>query len=551
MKKFLTVMLALLLFVICFVGCGTYKPPIITNDPYGDEDPKNPPGGGPTHDDPEDKMIFTVTLYSEGKRFSPNVIFYAQWTSDDKTEIINAPFNALGVAQTEGLDGEYRVTLSGLPDDYTYDPNGHYVDNDNRDIQIELLPIVPTSNRGEDPYGDPIVMKQLGTYRHRFDAKGERAWFRYEPQAQGKYIIESWVDVTENEINPIMIWYRGNVQFVNQENPDATFDDGGTSSTFSKNFRFELELSEQMVGNCWWFQLYADCKGEYPINIDFTIKLIGDYTGTEDVYIPVDAHGPFKNIKPEGTWTYNYADNNKVLNSKRFALNWVDVNNNKIFDSEYFDLNGNGVFDEGDEWRDTNGDGEYNPCADEWWDVNGNGRYDQGVDIWYDTNGNKRPDCNGDEWLDTNKNGVFDKGDPWKDENGNGVCDYDLGDGFYHLYDAVKYADNDGWGPILFAKLNKDIEVMNYGDDGGGGNFANPNVRLRFDGKDYSKFMEKYFSYCNNDGTHPVTKELKDFLQHYATTQSMFCDGESLAETYYGLSATEEDMWLFACGYYL
>lgn len=549
MKKFLTLALIILL-IICFAGCGTYQPPLILEDPdnQGTEKPGDGSGNTGGGEDVDKELIFTVTLYSEGKRFSPSTLFYAQWTSEDKTEIVNAPFSALGVAETNQLDGEYRVTLSGLPDDYTYDPNGIYVDNDHRDVTIELLPILTTKNNGTDYYTDCITVSQLGTFRHTFKAKNEKCWFRYYPTAQGRYLLESWVDVTENEVNPRMYWYYGNPQYVNIDYPAGSFDDGGTSSTFSKNFRFELELSQDMVGNVWIFQLYADCKGDYPINVDFTIKLLGDYTNPEESYEHVTAYGPFLNVNPAGAWTYNYADNNGVLDSNRFRLNWVDLNNNGIYDSEYTDLNLNGKFDEGDEWHDINGDGKYNPCADQWWDTNNNGRFDPD-DLWID-NGNGRPEVNGDPWLDTNGNGVFDEGDPWYDKNGNGVCDFDLGDGFYHEYDLEKYADNDGWGPILFAKLNKDIEVMNYGDDGGGGHFANPNIRLRFDGKDYIDFMKVYFSYTNNEGAHPVTKELKDFLQHYATSQSMFSDGESLAETIYHLSAAEEDMWLFACGYY-
>ena len=443
MKKFFTILLIILL-IVSLASCGTYKPPIITGDPYGDGE-DNPSGGGTKPTDPTDpdKRVFTVTLYSEGRRFSPNVTFYAQWTSADKTEIINAPFNALGVAQTDQLDGEYRVTLSGLPDDYTYDPNGIFVDNDHRDVNIELLPIIETKNRGTNYGNDCIEVEKLGTYRHVFNAKNEKVWFRYHPTAQGKYVIESWVDVTENEVNPVMIHYYGNAAgYVNEDYPAGTYDGGGTSSTYSKNFRFELELSGNMVGNVWYFQLYAECKGEYPINVDFTIKLIGDYGGAEENFEPVLPTGPFLNTRPDGAWTYNYRDNNKVLDSSRFKLN---------------------------------------------------------------------------------------------------------DDGFYYLYDEVAYASNGGWGPMLFAKLSRDNEIMTT--DGNLG-FTHPLVPLRFGGKDYTSLMKTYSTFCNIDGAHPVTQELRDFLQHYASAQSLFADGERDAELFLGLTAAEEDMWLFACGYY-
>ena len=435
----------IVVLVLSFAGCGTYKPPIYTGT-YGEED-TNPPGGDPSTDPEEEKLIFTVTLYSEGRRFSPDVIFYAQWTSEDKTEIVNAPFNALGVATTDALDGDYRVTLSGLPDEYTYDPNGIYVNNDNRDVSIELLPIIRTKNNGTNYYTDCIEISKLGTYSHVFKARDERAWFRYYPTAQGKYVIESWVDVTENEVNPVMIHYAGNSQYVNFDYPTGTYDDGGTSSTYSKNFKFELQLSGSMVGNVWIFQLYANCKGEYPVTVNFTIKLIGDYSGNDDVYDVVVPKGPFLKATPAGTWRYNYSDSNRVLDSSRFKLNAAD--------------------------------------------------------------------------------------------------------GFYHEYDETLYASSGGWGPILFAKINKDAESMNYSEDNAdNGGFTNPLVRLRFAGKDYNLFIKTYAEYCNGDGAHPVTQELKEFLQAYAINVSLFADGEGMAELYYHLIAAEDDMWLFACGYY-
>ena len=441
MKKLLIFILILVLLVT-FVGCGVYTPPIIPTDP--DEDDGKKPGGGTTPTDPDDgEMVFTVTLYSEGKRFSPNTVFYAQWTSEDKTEIVSAPFNALGVAQTKGLDGEYRVTLSGLPDDYTYNPNGNYVDNDNRNAIVELLPIIPTTNRGTNYYTDCIKVDKLGTYRHTFNGRDEKAWFRYEPTAQGKYVIESWVDVTENEINPIMVHYVGNSQYVNIDYPAGTYDGGGSASTYSKNFRFELQLNSGMVGNVWAFQLYAECKGEYPVNVDFTIRLIGDYSGTEETFEEILPSGPFLRYTPDGTWRYNYRDSNKVLDSSRFKLNESD--------------------------------------------------------------------------------------------------------GFYHLYDEVTYAANGGWGPVLLAKINKDNEIM----DTEGLGFTHPLVSLKFNGKNYNTFIKAYVAFCNNDGVHPVTQELKEFLQSYAIFQSLFSDGESNAEVFFGLTAAEEDMWLFACGYYV
>ena len=62
-----------------------------------------------------------------------------------------------------------------------------------------------------------------------------------------------------------------------------------------------------------------------------------------------------------------------------------------------------------------------------------------------------------------------------------------------------------------------------------------------------------YADYCNADGVTPVTQELQEFLQKYAVSQRLFMDGNGYAETSVDptYEATEEDQWLFACGYYL
>ena len=49
-----------------------------------------------------------------------------------------------------------------------------------------------------------------------------------------------------------------------------------------------------------------------------------------------------------------------------------------------------------------------------------------------------------------------------------------------------------------------------------------------------------------------MTAELKDFLQKYSISQLLFRDGQGFVETHETIKvfATEDDQWLFACGYY-
>jgi hypothetical protein len=62
-----------------------------------------------------------------------------------------------------------------------------------------------------------------------------------------------------------------------------------------------------------------------------------------------------------------------------------------------------------------------------------------------------------------------------------------------------------------------------------------------------------YADYTNSDGVYAVTEELKHFLQSYSTSQRMFADGNGWVEENptIKVDASEEDQWLFACGYYM
>lgn len=416
---------------------------------------------------------FTVTLVCEGEPFTPPIDMEAKWTGEDG--IYSAKFDENGKAEAEGPDGDYHVTLSAVPEGYTYDPNGYFADNRNRDTEIEMLKIIPTSGRGDGPYR-PIVVRKPGTYRATLSGKGvclnERAlsyenviFYEYEPQQQGRYSIESWVDTAENEINPIIDVLNGSSQFKIYSHRQ---DDGGYSSTYTKNFRLALELSSDMVGNVWTFVLYADCKsGKYPVTVDFTIKFEGDFVADEREYKPVPTSGPYwDGSRPAGTERWVYADTNRVLDGSRVKLyKWVDAN-------------GNGIKDDGE------------------------------------------------------------------------------GDDFYHLYDQA----SDTYGALLFAKINRDSEVLvteQMGQIIDRGFMWNERygglINLTFDGKSYLDLVDAYNLYCNSDGGHPVTEELKEFLQAYAVYQRFFFDGNGWAEDPDGrgrLKSSEENQWMFGCYYY-
>ncbi len=178
-------------------------------------------------------------------------------------------------------------------------------------------------------------------------------------------------------------------------------------------------------------------------------------------------------------------------------------------------------------------------------------------------------------------------------------------DGFYHVYDEVKYESTDGWGPILYAAISTPCIFL-----------ADPLTTVEYHGnktltvsegtENYKLFIEGYAELtkphgdsgpylCNSDcpclstnngccaiednctkckntcrhlpreaigilgysgivdagGRAPVTQELKDFLQKLSESQRYFADGNGWAENHDPrYDAYEDSQWLFACGYY-
>ena len=332
---FTTKLLALLLLVCVtasFAACGTYVGPNL---------PGNNGGGSTNPDDTDNSKLFTVDLKLNGKPFVPPIEMYAQWTGDDG--IYNAKFDANGHAERRGLDGDYHVTLSQVPEGYTYDPNSYTADNNHRSVNIEMLQIIPTTGKGAEMY-NCIKINKLGTYRTVLNNANHAVFYEYAPTAGGSYSIQSWVDIYENEVNPIMEVYYGSTQF---KYFNRTQDDGGTSGTYTKNFKLELELTNDMVGNVWTFQVHANCRsGEYPIVIDFTIKYEDDVTDNGETYENYYATGPFYNAsihgEVSGTKRYIFADNNNILDESKVKLNSTDGFYHLYDETKYAATNGYG-----------------------------------------------------------------------------------------------------------------------------------------------------------------------------------------------------------------
>ena len=147
-----------------------------------------------------------------------------------------------------------------------------------------------------------------------------------------------------------------------------------------------------------------------------------------------------------------------------------------------------------------------------------------------------------DNLLDASRFKLFEIGTT--DSDGN------EGDGYYHIYDSA----NDVYGAILFAVISKDCEIIE--SEGTNTGFLFEKISLQANNVNYGPMVREYAEYCNDMGAHPVTEELKEFLQAYATRERFFDDGNGWAEGggYSGsprLKSNEDNQWLFACGYYV
>ena len=302
MKKIIATILSLVMLTLA--SCeGVYTPPTTPSTepcpPHVDSDVSgvcdkcgaiiqiNPTPGTPGDSGEE----FTVKLVYNGADFLPNATesIFVQWT--DGYSYYTAPIEN-GVARVRGLDGDYRVTLTSVPDGYAYNPNIYVATNDAKDISIELQKITKirgaTNSSGSDLY-DCFKVSGTGVYSVEIKRSSQVVYYEFTPTRSGTYTIESWVDITDNTVNPSIDVYTGHSQY---KNYSYTQDDGGAASTYTKNFSYDIEIGESFIGNCFTIGVkVSQISGKYPQTINVAIKRNGgfDVPATEyEMVIPTE-----------------------------------------------------------------------------------------------------------------------------------------------------------------------------------------------------------------------------------------------------------------------
>jgi len=522
-----------------------------------------PDGGNDSSEAPR----FKVYLEYDNNSFTENSTdITVVWS--DGLSYVEAQANENGIATGEGLDGNYFVTLKNIPDGYTYNPNpynketdtyGYEVTNDNPEITIELFKIGTTKGAGSTEY-NRVVITRTGVYRATLTGGEHKIFFEFAPKSSGTYTIESWVPVTDDKINPKVDVYSSSFAAPIYQ---YTLDTGSAQGkSYTKNFKYEVEIADEMISSggqvVFVFSVYATARNAkyYPINVDFAIKYNGgfDLNHTQSTFmVPNELYG--------------------IMATKLMQIKMLSY---EEFISEYASY---GVTKEHyDAIQDIStaklGDGaELNHFLNTYEPI-------RGIAVGY---------------LNSHFNSFYDdiKGKNWKNPGtpigsnmvliGDGYR-LNTATGFYHKYDEVAYADDpygygEGYGPVVYADITVAMrtKIMD-------GSFDTVEYRgnkvLTVSGgtENYKLFIESfdkadqmsiqvlgggiecdeklkhligYASIVNSDGAVPVTEELRDFLQKYAINQAMFMDGDGWAERADNpYQSTENDQWLFACGYY-
>ena len=273
MKKIIALILALTLSLLTLTSCGgVYS---------GIEKPNKPSDGGsedkPTTpvdpDTPKDTEPFTVTLIYDDAPFVDTDGMYAIWTREG--EIHNAPFiydetTGISKASITGLDGDYAVTLSGVPTKYTYDSNAYSATNNKRNTVIELFRFYSNgTSSGADPYSAHAISR-VGAYTAKITKKQPHMFYQFTPTREGTYTITTICDINANEINPSFDIYNGSYGswYYNH-----TVDSGGAEGSYTRNVSYELSLHKENIGQPFLFKVSESSKVESDsIEVCFIVK---------------------------------------------------------------------------------------------------------------------------------------------------------------------------------------------------------------------------------------------------------------------------------------
>ncbi|MBQ7347476.1 MAG: hypothetical protein IJW55_05920 [Clostridia bacterium] len=525
MKKLKRISSFLLVIFALFslFGCnGEYQYAIGGNKNENDTDGGYTP---PTlNDDPTDD--FTVTVMADGEPYSPRMDMYVYW--NDGFSVHTAKLDEQGVARIDGLDGDYKVTLSAVPNEYTYDPNSNLATNDDRNIILDLYTLNHLSGSGTGLY-DCYSFTSTGVYSAVIEDADDAIYFQYAPSTSGTYTIESWIDTTEDTVDPYIEVYGGHSQFKYYV---RTTYDGGAVGSYTMNFVHTVQIAAENISAggqaTYTFAVRADSKNnQYPVTVTFAVKRNGEF----------ELNSPSK-VTSTAVPEFDFSD--FVLSDHEYGSDYTltypeyrlsEGSNTYVFDEERFQI-----------WeKEKGGDGFYHV-------------YDK------------------EKYASTGGYG------PILYANITTACRF-----IDRAFTEIEYRNGEtinaalSVGGVNYKHFIEGYTFLStYGNINGGSYYCvtecpchDITVSLedwactsecRTCHKDCRRIPaelidnEGYQAYANADGMVPVTEELQKFLAGYCQKETLFYDGKGTLETsavngkYF--QAVGDSGWLFACAYY-
>ncbi len=514
LNKTLAALLILALSLSIF-ACGEYHSAI------GGGGNKLPEGSAEQPElDNDPTNDFTVRLRLNGEAYIPTTAVNVYW--NDGYSIHIAPVDSMGTATIDGLDGDYKVTLSSTPSGYAYDSNAYVATNDNRHIIIDMYDLNLVMGTGTGLYSC-LEINGTGVYsvtinEEAIDSDGDgsfiqKVYFEFAPQVSGTYTIESWANTVDDEVNPICTAYLGSSAY---KFGPYTVTDVGECGSFTRNFVHTIEIADEMISSggsqTFTFAVSAETKsGVYPVTYTFAVKRDGGFDLNRSER---------KIIVPQFDWSdFDFAAFNALAGGKIKGAEtlYPGTTSSYIFDEDNYKV-----------WeKSEGGDGVYHVYdKDKYPETNGYGP----ILVAYITS-----KC---EYIDVPFTEIEAIGN--KALTVNGTENYkQFIEGFKAVASAGYYCVNNCPCHIGVA----DGEPKACPPDCP---TCNPNCTpcpKELIG------MDGYAQKANADGVVPVTPELAEFFQKFSISQRYFADGDGWAERK-GVDAYEDSQWLFACGYY-
>lgn len=504
-KVISVVLICIMLFSL--ISCGEYNQ--ATDKGNGGSKPGGSVQDTEMDDDPTND--FSVQLRVNEQPFHPTTSINVYWNDGYNVHI--APVDSSGYAVIDGLDGDYNVTLSSVPAGYAYDPNAYVATNDNRKIIIDMYDLNMLHGSGTGLYECYQIM-ETGVYTVTVSNENDLDYIQFAPQKNGVYTVESWVNIVDDDVNPICMAYFGTSQYKYGE---YKVKEVGVCGSYTRNFIHTINIADDNISSSggsqtFTFAVGAETKsGVYPVTLTFAIKRNGGFDSKRNEKVT---------ILPSHDWSAFDFDAFNALAGGTFVdaeTIYPGTESSYVFDQRNYKVwevseGGDGVYhlyDE-DKYSETNG---YGPILVAY--ITEACRFVDRSFTTIEEAGNSALVVNG-----TQNYRLFIKGFSAMASEGY----YCVSDCICHLDGSVRYC------PEGCADCSD--------------NCTHPD--------DDEQKVKGYADLVNSDGVAPVTPELVEFLQGFAITQRYFADGQGWVEvnSKFPIDAYEDSQWLFACGYY-